>query len=336
MPALRASLAFLAALAFASGCAAPEKVDVPSDPAAPVLDAGDAEGAPVAGDAGAPPRWRVGDWWTYSVEYVQPPQTFDMTIVVYGVEGADWLVSSTDRAQNIAAEFSHYPTLGAWSANLEGTIHGAKIPFFKWPLTDGKTWDDPYRGIPATWAAKTSDVQTPKGRVPGFDVAMKADDGQYANYSYAPSVGWFTKLEQGFGSPAVRMTLKDSGHAYAGKVSVLQFTEHMHRPLAVLAPDPSTGAPLPQSTQSFTVTAGGTLAWGFYYGGAPGDYSLSFQPVGAGDGVRAGGQTTDHGIQAAFGEVKAPVAGSWVAAGGGVAAAPGFAFGEILEVHDVG
>jgi hypothetical protein len=338
MPPPRIVLALGTLLVVLSGCAGPDAGPLPGNPSGTSpTGSEEASGADAATDPGAAPEWRLGDWWTYKVEFVASELTFDMTIVVYGQDGSSWLLSSNDRAANIQAEFSHFPTLGRWTqTDLQPTIHGAPIPFFRWPLSDGKSWDDPYRGIPATWNAKAAQVATPNGTTDGFDLALEVQDGQYANYTYARSVGWFTKLEQGFGSPAVRMKLTAYGRDFKGQVSVLTYVEHLHGPLPVLAADPGTTPPQTEPQRVFEVGSGGTLAWGFYYGGAPGAYGFTFHPAGgdATAGASTSGQPVDGTVHFEYGEVTNPPAGQWVSMGGGASHGFGFAFGEILEVHD--
>lgn len=278
---------------------------------------------------GAAPVWAVGDWWTYTVEYPNAGESNQLTIVVYNEDAGNWYLSGHDRKGNELAEFSHYPPLGAWTkSGFEPTIHGFKIPLFKFPLTDGKTWTDKYRDQDAAWKA------TAKGSA--FEITMTQGGAPPTlTFTYDRAIGFLKNLEFTFGN--TRMTLVASGHGYTQPVSVLTFTEHVHGPFPIVRANPSAGAPTPPKTETFTVAGDKALLWGFYYGGAPGAYQFLMGPSQSApdNGIERHPQTTDAAAAFLWGEILQPAADEWgVAASGATTENGGFVFAEALEVAE--
>lgn len=324
----KVAAAMFAMLVFAAGCTDA----LESSPSETLSASPGTATVETEADPGSAPVWAVGDWWTYSIEYPTAAEADTTTLVVYTEDGGDWYLAADTRKGGLLAEFSHYPTLGAWTkTGLQPTIHDALVPFFKWPLTDGKTWTDPYRGLPASWTA------TKAGN--GFELEVVIEDGQTVTYGYDRTVGFLTHLEYGFGgTPDTIMKLVRNGHNYTGPVSVLRFTQHVHDAYAVVTP-PAAAAPsgdVPPTATDFTVGDGQFLLWGFFYGGAPGAYEFTLNPREGSEteGVEHHKQNTDSVIRFLWGEIAEPRPGPWGMLAAGVSNGPGFVFAEALEVEE--
>ncbi|HEX9816798.1 MAG TPA: hypothetical protein VGB18_07450 [Candidatus Thermoplasmatota archaeon] len=323
----RSAAALVAILVLAAGCAGAPESPPPETPAA-------STGTSVVetADPGAAPVWALGDWWTYSIEYPNSGDSDTTTVVVYKEDGGNWYLATDTRQGGELAEFSHYPILGPWTkAGVQPTIHSALIPFFKFPLSDGKTWTDPYRGTPASWkAVKAGNV---------FELEVVIEDGQTVTYGYDRAVGFLTHLEYGFGgTPNTIMNLLRNGDNYTGSVSVLTFIEHVHGAYAVVTP-PAAAPPssdVPPTATDFTVGDAQFLLWGFFYGGAPGAYEFTLNPREGSEteGVEHHQQTTDAASRFLWGEIADPRTGSWGLLAAGVSNGPGFVFAEALEVNE--
>lgn len=284
------------------------------------------------------PRWQLGDWWEYEFEFPLAGHTGTARIVVVEEDGASWKVSTTDATVNLLAEFAHYPNLGrVQRSDLGQSIHGADIPFFQWPLAEGKTWVEPYRAGTGTWTVKAQPQHTARGPLEGFDISMRVDSGEAAEYGYAPEAGWFTKLEFGFpGVTNTKMRLRDWGNNHSTPVSVMTFDEHVHKPFPVVGPSTPPAAPSAPATDAqvtFNHGDGQDMLWGFFYGGAPGAYGATIRPrlPGQHEGVTRNANPSTAVPALVWGMIADAPAGAWETVASGATQAPGgFLFVEVL------
>lgn len=186
----------LAALLLA-GCASP---------AATTLSGTSGSLAPAA-DAGLPlPTWAVRDHWTYAIGDGKA------TYVVTADLGSDWMVDtdSDERAfQNARDDVSR---LGPQrKGDLAGSQGSDRVEFFRWPLTDGKTWSTRWDHQAVTITA----------HVRGPVAHLEAVDGngvRVYNYTYDSAVGWFRSLKRynPDGSLLIALELDSHGHGWSG------------------------------------------------------------------------------------------------------------------------
>lgn len=170
-PALAHALLVVALLA---GCAAP--------PPAP------AEVAEAVADT-RPMDWSPGNWWSYHATIGN--ETFDVALIVHE-RTADGFRLGT----NLSVGFFGLPFHGNVSDELNPRIGGEVWPLFHFPLDDGKSWAYTLFGYDARTVASAALVEVPglEG-APGFLLESTSFGQTFARYSYAPEVGWFTRLE---------------------------------------------------------------------------------------------------------------------------------------------
>lgn len=300
-------------------------------PGEPVLDL----------DAGVPvPVWSVGDWWSYNVEYLGAlPKTYDAKIVVYAEDSEAWYLTSDNREMILRAGFNHYPTLGkVKKSDLGEFIHGQEVAFFAWPMKNG-TGTARFRDFDAAWSVSFGELDTGKGKVPGFSSVMRrtSDDAVILRHGYSPVAKWFTNLSFSYrgGEPVdVQFTLQDWGTNYTGEVPVVTIVDKVHR-MFPIADAAALAAPTTQATESVTVAEGSSVLLGMFYGGAPGHYEFAMRPQGyVNEGHGEAFTVADPGVKFWWVELANARAGTWLGGGGGATNGPGFVFGEMYELHD--
>ncbi len=155
------------------------------------------------------PRWAVRDFWIYSVS--DDPVTY----VVTAEQGGDWIMEtdSPERAfQDLRDDISR---LGPQrKSDLAGSQGSDRVEFFRWPLTDGKTWATRWDGQPVTITAK---LEAGVARLEAKD-----RNGTVAyQYTYDPAVRWFGELRHFApdGSELVALSLAASGSLWKGEVA---------------------------------------------------------------------------------------------------------------------
>ncbi|MBI2077017.1 MAG: hypothetical protein HYT80_01415 [Euryarchaeota archaeon] len=310
-----------------------------TDASAPGTSAASIPGFAADGSATAP-KWKVGDWWQYQITY-SSGEAFDARIVVAGMDGSNYVLTSDSRPLVLRAAFSHYPTFGPVAkSTLNHMIHGVEVPFFKFPMKN-QTWTAQYRDFNAAYESSFAMLPTPKGEVPGFLTTMRNAVDQKVRFvhGWSPVTRYFTSFTWDFDGTApidVDFKLKDWGSNLTASVPVVEFKEGVHRAFpafAVPPATPSTTAPEPRAT--FTVQAGGTLLVGFFGGaGGQGDFEIDLaQSAGTPPQAltypwrpSAAGSHFEHH------EVATGAAGEWNLVAAGAAQASAFLFVEAYGV----
>lgn len=141
------------------------------------------------------PEWAIGDTWSIMFPGGEVP----CVLTVVDVTGDQYLqASACPEGEILALQDAVYdlPHLGATSKSLAGVTASGNVEFFSWPLTDGKTWETEWGGIPLTITATfTEKVRGPDGAEPGYRL-VATSEGQHAlDYSYVPSIGWWSELD---------------------------------------------------------------------------------------------------------------------------------------------
>lgn len=146
------------------------------------------------------PRWALGDAWTYTVKTEGFPQT-RTTMMVYGDDGNNYLIGSTDRQQAlIHALFNVNPQLGRiQKGNLAVYEKGEPRPMFDFPFQDGDSWSTDlftsiHGGRLTARATYDEAIDTGIGERPGFEIVATNSQGFEVVYDYIPEVQWFSKL----------------------------------------------------------------------------------------------------------------------------------------------
>ena len=246
----------LAALVVAllAGCAQPEPAasvasPSPTGPApAPVL--GHASGLtlepPAAGERtlAEAPRWRLGEWWRYRVHDFLTGNEFEVTRVVAGTMGADYLVGFPVESFSNDALVLHLPGVGdVAQADLSFEVHDARFHPFRFPLVAGDSWETQWEGRNGTMLVESA--------ADGQAVLSGAGNGWGMNVTYDAQTGELVRLH----APAyVELELAEHGYGYRGDVRV----PHAHdlvffngRVAGTLGPnlDPQTDAPVSEEVE---------------------------------------------------------------------------------------
>ena len=286
----------------------------------------------------AAPVWQVGDWWSYRVEFFGAlPKTYDARIVVYAEDAEAWYLTSDDRELVLRAGFQHYPTLGKVSKrDLSQFMHGQEVSFFGWPMKNG-TREGPFRDFDARWSVQLAELDTGKGKVPGFATVMRrtSDDAVILRHGYSPATKWFTNLSfafRGGNAVDVQFALSDWGSNFTGELPVVTLLDKIHRPFPVV----NAGAPAPpqgQAHQQVSI-AGDRILYGAFWGGAQGEYAFCLKDQGTTFGACIGAGAPSDGAPE-FEWYEATVTpGTMTVSGYAVTNGWGFLFGELYEIVD--
>lgn len=185
----------LAALLVLAGCLAgpssgPERAPDPTADAA--IDAP----APDGNTTGVPrPDLPVGRTWVYEASGAWN-EDGPFGVVVAEATGDGYLFAG--RAPEDLAEtviFSHF-WQGPQDRDLNRRYDGDPTarPLFDFPLRDGKTWAWDVGNV----TARATSVPTPSGTAQGFEMTLSDTEAFEARWTYAPEVGYVTRLEYGF------------------------------------------------------------------------------------------------------------------------------------------
>lgn len=281
------------------------------DPLADRLRASDVE----------PPRWQIGDWWTYQLS----SETFDMnaeiTIVVANVTPDGYVLGVPADADATSPLLQHLPAIGPIRDDLSYDVHERRFEPLHWPLREEVAWE-------TTWIAGTVHLEarlvndTWNVTNDGFE----EDDGIRYDIVYDPARGWFESFKRTGLDGRVRqlaeMTANGTGYQgevrAPGSIDVLLLESRTRGSVAGTTPAP----PNPSFTPSDAID---TLLVGCLAGGAPGQYHAEVRSP---TGVIC---SLDHTVQPGDGLVRAQIveapmeAGAWearlVALGSGSATA---------------
>jgi hypothetical protein len=193
-----ATLPFLVLLL--SGCAGTEPAFTEFTPLAPTS----APPAPQLGQASglesAPPppgertlaeapRWRLGEWWTYRIRDQFTGNTFEVTRIVAGTMGQDYLVGFPVDAFSNDALVLHLPGVGdVAQADLSFEVHDARFHPLRFPLEAGDSWTTQFEGRNGTMLVEStsggSAVLAGSGQGWGMNLTYDAEAGDLVRLSY--------------------------------------------------------------------------------------------------------------------------------------------------------
>lgn len=129
------------------------------------------------------PSWEVGDWWTWSTD-----QQGEVTLVVTGEDGGDWVVDTTN--EDVAFFHARFPVsyLGEIrKADLAGSQPDARVAFFEWPLEANETWT-------TTWDGVEREITVDRIEDGTAHLTARQDDRVAVEYTYDAARGSFGEL----------------------------------------------------------------------------------------------------------------------------------------------
>lgn len=139
------------------------------------------------------PTWQIGDWWTY--ELSTPHDTREVTFVVQDKTDGTYQLLVDDRQLALLDALYDIAYIGALQVETLAAGQGPDATrLFHWPLEDGKRWTTQWDGEQRGIMVDAAEVPLASGTGPGFELVAASDGEPAANYTYAPAVGWFTRL----------------------------------------------------------------------------------------------------------------------------------------------
>ena len=134
-----------------------------------------------------PPRWESGEWWRVRVTERMSGQTFEVTRVVAGIEGDDYLVGMPQDAFVDAAMVLHLPGFGqVGRSDLGYEIHDSRFSPLRFPLVEGATWETEFEGD-----AMTATVLWARGNAAEVEIA---GEGGHILLTYDATIGEARRL----------------------------------------------------------------------------------------------------------------------------------------------
>lgn len=174
---LRALVALLVLVPALAGCTNEDHTKAPPEVIEAVADT-------------RPTSWAPGDYWAYAATF-QSNKTYHIALIVHETTDGGFRLGS-----NLSSGFFGLPFSGNVTQELNPEIGGSVWPMFRFPLSDGMTWEYSMFGHDAKTTAHATVVRLPDGTSePGFRFESSSFGQVFARYDYAPSVGWFTRLE---------------------------------------------------------------------------------------------------------------------------------------------
>ncbi len=178
------------------------KLDVPTLPATP----------PAAGERtlAKVPQWKLGEYWTYHIVDGFTGHEYDVTRVVAGTDGANYLVGFPLEAFSNDILIFHIPGYGDVSqTDLSFEVHDKTFAPLKFPLEGTNQWPTQFEGRDGTVT-----VEKAEGGKADFSAS---GSGWTMTYTYDAEAGEVTKLNYpGYASYEVTK----HGYNYAGLVRV--------------------------------------------------------------------------------------------------------------------
>lgn len=285
-----------------SGAMSPPEPNGSSTPTGPSVD-----------PYGVRPLWFPGLRYEYRATFPAADVTGDLAVTVIGQEGALQLTMDGDEDAIMWALFYHLPPVGHFeAATFAPILHEVAVPWFSFPLSDGKTWSGPdHRGTTVNYTANRVDLSIPDGRkVPGYDVVGERGGITWVHYQYTTEIGWFTLLEvdgNGNGDIDARVELQDAVvYADHGLLTTFLTSEGA----SFFHAGPASNA---EPVSTFTVPADANKLYVFFaMSGGPGIYSASVTfPTNNATVTRQYNWTnTDQAGTQLFGEHFSPTPGS--------------------------
>lgn len=152
------------------------------------------------------PRWRLGEWWTYTMTDGFTGGTYEFTRVVVGEDRAagNYLVGFPVESFSNDVMLFHIPGYGDIAqSNLAYETHDAYFQMLDFPLTDGKEWEAEFEGTGKGPALVTVD---------GGKANIELISPNYnVQATYDPEIGEISEMTINNGTYA---TYKVTGHGY--------------------------------------------------------------------------------------------------------------------------
>ena len=168
------------------------------------------------------PTWEISDYWQYSIETEHFPDT-ESFMVCYDIVDENYMIGVEERQQAlIHSLFNVNPMLGRISIdNLAVYENGEPKNMYQFPLTHNKNWQVNMFNHELMAKAKFNpNIITNQGKLPGFEITAKADNGFIVIYNYVPEVMWFTTFTviNEDGTIVYNLELIDHGTGFQGTV----------------------------------------------------------------------------------------------------------------------
>jgi hypothetical protein len=143
-----------------------------------------------AGDV-EPPRWSVGDWWTYELSSEVYQTAANVTVVVANVTSEGYILGVPDGDDVTFALLQHLPALGPVREDLAWDVHETRFEPVKFPLEDDLTWD-------TTWITAsvrlTARIDEANGTWTITNEGFENDSRMRYDITYDPDVGAITRF----------------------------------------------------------------------------------------------------------------------------------------------
>lgn len=168
------------------------------------------------------PAWARGDAWSIVPEGGEGEAG---TLVVTAAESDHYVLATTDEqaaAYDALHDISYLGRIRA--SDLAGHQGGQPVQFFSFPLTDGKTWQATWDGLPVTLKATWNPaMQTSVGIHPGFAIEGRAGEEPFVKYDYVPMLKWWSHLSfaNGYGFKVQRVHVDWTGDVVFGEAKTL-------------------------------------------------------------------------------------------------------------------
>lgn len=171
---------------------------------------GPTDGAPAEATLTAPPDWRIGEWWTVELTSSLTGETVEMTRVVAGTEGEDYLIGQPEDAWSTEGLVFHVPGLGeVRQDDLSYEVHDVRFQPLQFPLTDGASWQTSFEGLDVEASVTTTDAGTAE---------IHYCCGRNITATYDPGVRAITSFDADDGF--ISYEVIDHGYDYTGVVTV--------------------------------------------------------------------------------------------------------------------
>ena len=223
-----------------------------------------------AGDV-EPPRWEVGDWWTYRVTSDVYGTDLEVNVTVAERNGSTYLLGYPDAATPLEALLFHMPAYGPVRDDLSWEVHGEQFHPAAWPLEDGKEWDTKWISAEVHLTARLREGLWHISNEGYEDTA----GGLTYRLTYDPAIGWFRNFTRTDAEGVLRQgyELVASGKDARGAVRAptrieVAFLDSRTQ----LAFQGAPGAPTPPNPTFDRDEGNETLLVGCIIGGAPGRY----------------------------------------------------------------
>lgn len=136
------------------------------------------------------PGLSEGHWWAFEVT-VREEQTFLAAVVVHD-SGPERVKMGTNRSGSILG----LPFSGNFSGDLNPEFAGQTWEMYRFPLHEGKAWDQEFLGHQLNTTVEARELDDPEGNgtVEGYQLEATAYSRTVATYTYHPEARWLSEL----------------------------------------------------------------------------------------------------------------------------------------------